>query len=77
MNCATTFVALWIDAGLNPKEVSIRAGHSSVAFTLDRYGHLYELADDTMDKLDALLGETKTNGDQIGTILEFRDGTNA
>ena len=31
-----TFVALWIDAGLNPKEVSIRAGHSSVAFTLDR-----------------------------------------
>jgi hypothetical protein len=40
-----TFVALWVAAGPNPKEVSIRAGHSSVAFTLDRYGHLYEDAE--------------------------------
>jgi integrase len=29
-----TFVALWVAAGVNPKEVSIRAGHSSVAYTL-------------------------------------------
>jgi integrase len=36
-----TAVALWIAAGANPKEVSIRAGHTSVAFTLDRHGHLY------------------------------------
>jgi integrase len=36
-----TAVALWIAAGANPKEVSTRAGHSSVSFTLDRYGHLY------------------------------------
>jgi len=36
-----TFVSLWIAAGANPKEVSVRAGHSTVAFTLDRYGHLY------------------------------------
>ena len=28
-----TFVALWVAAGANPKEVSVRAGHSSVAFT--------------------------------------------
>ena len=35
-----TAVALWIAAGANPKEVSVRAGHTSVAFTLDRYGHL-------------------------------------
>lgn len=33
-----TFVALWVDAGVDTKEVSVRAGHSSVAFTLDRYG---------------------------------------
>ena len=33
-----TAVALWIAAGANPKEVSVRAGHTSVAFTLDRYG---------------------------------------
>jgi integrase len=37
-----TAVALWIAAGANPKEVTVRAGHTSVAFTLDRYGHLFE-----------------------------------
>ena len=32
-------VALWIAAGATPKEVTVRAGHASVSFTLDRYGH--------------------------------------
>jgi integrase len=51
-----TFVSLWVAAGAHAKEVSVRAGHSSVAFTLDRYGHLYEDADDRLsDRLDALL----------------------
>lgn len=51
-----TFVALWVAAGANPKEVSIRAGHSSVAFTLDRYGHLYQDAEfEIPDRLAALL----------------------
>jgi len=36
-----TAVALWIAAGTGPKEVATRAGHTSVSFTLDRYGHLY------------------------------------
>ena len=40
-----TAVALWIAAGANPKEVAARAGHASVSFTLDRYGHLYPEAD--------------------------------
>jgi integrase len=40
-----TAVALWIAAGAGPKEVSARAGHSSVSFTLDRYGHLDPEAD--------------------------------
>ena len=40
-----TAVALWIAAGANPKEVAARAGHTSVSFTLDRYGHLYPEAD--------------------------------
>jgi len=39
-------VALWVAAGADPKEVSGRAGHSSVAFTLDRYGHLYQDTED-------------------------------
>ncbi len=34
-----------IAAGRNPKEVSRRLGHASVAFTLDRYGHLMPEAD--------------------------------
>jgi integrase len=33
-----TAVALWIAAGATPKEVAVRAGHTSVSFTLDRYG---------------------------------------
>jgi hypothetical protein len=35
-----TAIALWIAAGAGPKEVATRAGHTSVSFTLDRYGHL-------------------------------------
>lgn len=51
-----TFVAVWVAAGADPKDISVRAGHSSVAFTLDRYGHLYQDAeDDIPDRLDALL----------------------
>jgi integrase len=52
-----TAVALWIAAGANPKEVAARAGHSSVSFILDRYGHLYPEADTALrDRLDALYG---------------------
>jgi len=32
-------VALWIAARVTPKEVAMRAGHTSVSLTLDRYGH--------------------------------------
>ncbi len=35
-----TAASFWIAAGLNLKTVSVYMGHSSVAFTLDRYGHL-------------------------------------
>jgi hypothetical protein len=50
-----TAVALWIAARATPKEVAARAGHTSVSFTLDRYGHLYPDADQALrDRLDAL-----------------------
>jgi len=49
-----TFVALGIAAGADPKEVSVRAGHSSVAFTLDRYGHLYQDAEDDIPSASML-----------------------
>ena len=51
-----TYVSLLVRAGANVKEVSTWAGHSTVAFTLDRYGHLYDDADDSMpERLDELL----------------------
>lgn len=51
-----TFVSLWVALGRNAKEVSKVAGHASVAFTLDRYGHLYETDDDGLaDALDRML----------------------
>jgi integrase len=50
-----TAVALWIAAGASPKEVAARAGHTSVSFTLDRYGHLYPEADTRLrDRLETL-----------------------
>src|SRR4030095_11329024 len=50
-----TALALWIAAGATPKDVAVRAGHTSVSFTLDRYGHLYPESDAMLrDRLDAL-----------------------
>jgi len=43
-----TAVALWIAQGANPKQVAARAGHSSVSFALDRYGHLFPEADEAL-----------------------------
>jgi integrase len=55
-----TAVALWIAAGANPKEVAARAGHTSVSFTLDRYGHLYPEADlNLRDRLDAIFAASQ------------------
>jgi integrase len=34
-------VAFLAAAGVDPSEIARRAGHSSVAFTYDRYGHLF------------------------------------
>lgn len=36
-----THVAIAIDQGADPKTIQTRLGHHSVAFTLDRYGHLF------------------------------------
>src|SRR6266536_1994942 len=51
-----TAVALWIAAGANPKIVAARAGHTSVSFTLDRYGHLFPDADEQLrEQLDRFI----------------------
>jgi integrase len=52
-----TAVALWIAAGASAKEVAARAGHTSVSFTLDRYGHLYPESDELLrERLDGMIG---------------------
>lgn len=50
-----TGVALLAAAGVDPSEIARRAGHSSVAFTYDRYGHLFPEVDSVAaSKLDSL-----------------------
>lgn len=53
-----TAVALWISAGANPLEITRRAGHSSAAFVLDRYGHLLDQSrQETTDRLEEMARE--------------------
>ncbi|MHB8220960.1 MAG: site-specific integrase [Acidimicrobiales bacterium] len=50
-----TAVGLWIAAGANTLEITRRAGHSSSAFVLDRYGHLLDPArSETTDRLEEM-----------------------
>jgi len=50
-----TAVALAVAAGAHPKSIQARLGHSSVAMTLDRYGHLMEGLDtEIASQLEAL-----------------------
>jgi integrase len=53
-------VSCWIEAGLQPKTVQTFAGHSSLAVTMDRYGHLFKSDDHAriMDRVGTqLFGE--------------------
>jgi integrase len=50
-----TGVAFLAAAGVDPSEIARRAGHTSVAFTYDHYGHLFPETDrDAAAKLDAI-----------------------
>lgn len=71
-----TAISLWIAAGDNPKVVSVRAGHSSVAFTLDVYGHLYRRHDErSRARLDALIAEAEPT--PRATVHELHKRTNS
>jgi integrase len=57
-NLRHSFVAILVATGCNVREVSEWAGHNSVAFTLTRYGGLFEDGSEAaVDRLDALLGD--------------------
>jgi len=50
-----TAVAVWIAAGASPKEIAVRAGHTSVSVVLDRYGHLLPGSEERVtDALDVM-----------------------
>jgi integrase-like protein len=68
-----TAVALWIAAGASPKEVAARAGHTSVSFTLDRYGHLYPESDASLrDRLDTFFTEGQAVEEGVVMALAAR-----
>jgi integrase len=58
-----TYASYLIAAGIEMKAISTYMGHSSVAFTYDRYGHLLpsSLAENTA-KLDAYLARSRSHG---------------
>jgi integrase len=59
--CRHTFASLMIAAGVNAKALSVYMGHASVAFTLDRYGHLMPgNEEEAADLLDAFLERANT-----------------
>lgn len=58
--CRHSFASLMIAAGVNPKALSTYIGHSSIAITLDRYGHLMPGNEaDAADRLDRFLGRAE------------------
>jgi site-specific recombinase XerD len=58
-----TFATLALAGGLDPKEVSMMMGHSSVAFTQDKYQHvLPSMREATSHKLEKLLFNNRNVG---------------
>jgi hypothetical protein len=59
-------VAILVAADCNVREVSEWAGHNSVAFTLSRYGGLFEDGSEAaVDRLDTLLGGGSKDSDNV------------
>ena len=55
-DCRHTCATLLLATGENPKVVSERLGHTKVAFTLDRYGHVLPgMQENAAAKLEAIL----------------------
>lgn len=53
--------SFWLAADLNVKTVSVYMGHASVAFTLDRYGHLLPgNEEESIERIDAFLERADT-----------------
>lgn len=65
-----TAASLMIAAGLHPKAISARLGHSSITVTIDRYGHLMPSAFEGVGaRLDALIYGTSKAPNEAGVAL--------
>ena len=71
-----TSVALAIAGGAHPKAIQARMGHSSIAVTLDRYGHLLPSLDaDIADGFDREMQAAKANRERKVIHANFGDDT--
>jgi integrase len=60
MICATATQPTLAKAGAHPKVVQERLGHHSVAFTLDRHGHLFpSMQRDAADAIGKLIARSE------------------
>lgn len=60
-DCRHTYASMMIAAGVNAKALSTYMGHSSIAITLDRYGHLFPgNEEEAAGLLDAYLQRSDT-----------------
>ena len=71
-----TAVAQWIANGANPKQITALARHTSVSFTLDRYGHLFPAQDEElMSRLDRAFEVSRTRVEGAreghGTVVQL------
>lgn len=74
-----TAVSIWIAKGASDIQIARWAGHTSVSFTKDRYGHLFpDNADDVMGRLDDTIveagDEQKRRRDAIVVELPSKSG---
>jgi integrase len=68
-----TCASLSIAAGVDPKLISARLGHSSITITLDRYGHLFPSVEEALaEKLDAAFAAADGQpAEPLGQVVEI------
>jgi len=65
-----TWAALLIAENASPKLIQVHLGHSTIAVTFDRYGHLFP---DHMDRIaDALDARRSASALDVPTLLTLR-----
>ena len=70
-------MALAIAGGAHPKAIQARMGHSSIAVTLDRYGHLLPSLDaDIADGFDREMAAARADRERKVVHVNFPENLN-